>query len=129
MYSLQAFQQQDRQLFFSRPGVVIYGLATHAWTEALLPGYGWIGLDPTLGAPVGMRHVRIGYGRDYGDVAPVRGVYKGQAGQRLSVDVRVRPALDDEGREQLLEAVSKPVEMPVSERPQQPGQQQQQQQE
>ena len=44
--------------------------------------------DPTLGKPVGLRHVRIAYGRDYGDVAPVRGVYKGHAGQSLSVDVQ-----------------------------------------
>ena len=58
-------------------------------------------LDPTLGKPVGMRHVRIAYGRDYADVAPVRGVYKGHAGQRLSVDVSVRPALDDDGIETL----------------------------
>lgn len=105
---------------------VIGGQASHAWIEVFVPGSGWSGLDPTLGAPVGLRHVRIAYGRDYGDVAPVRGVYKGQAGQRLSVDVRVRPALNDEGHEQLQEAVSKPTELPISERSQQPGQQQQQ---
>jgi transglutaminase-like putative cysteine protease len=104
---------------------VIGGQASHAWAEAWLPSTGWIGLDPTLGAPVGLRHVRIAHGRDYGDVAPVRGVYKGQAGQRLSVDVRVRPALDGDGHEQLQEAVTKPAEMAISERSQQPGQQQQ----
>ncbi len=76
---------------------VIGGQATHAWTEILLPNNGWMPLDPTLGKAVGLRHVRIAYGRDYGDVAPVRGVYKGHAGQSLSVDVRVRPALDDSG--------------------------------
>lgn len=107
---------------------VIGGQASHAWAEVFVPGRGWVGLDPTLGASVGLRHVRIAYGRDYGDVAPVRGVYKGQAGQRLSVDVRVRPALDDEGHEQLQEAVSKPDQLSISERSQQPGQQQQQQQ-
>jgi len=105
---------------------VIGGQASHAWVEAWLPVSGWFGLDPTLGAPVGLRHVRIAYGRDYGDVAPVRGVYKGQAGQRLSVDVRVRPALDGDGHEQLQETASKPRKVPSSELTQQPARQQQQ---
>ncbi len=82
---------------------VIGGSASHAWAEVYLPDTGWIGLDPTLGKPLGLQHVRIAYGRDYGDVAPVRGVYKGHAGQRLSVDVSVRPEIDDDGREQLNE--------------------------
>jgi transglutaminase-like putative cysteine protease len=112
----------------SRQEEVIGGQASHAWTEVLIPGSGWVGVDPTLGAPVGLRHVRIAYGRDYGDVAPVRGVYQGHAGQRLSVDVRVRPALDDEGHEQLAKtAAAPPPSAPVMERAQQPAQQQQQQ--
>lgn len=107
---------------------VIGGQASHAWTEVLMPSGVWMPFDPTLGKPVGLRHVRVAYGRDYGDVAPVRGVYKGQAGQRLSVDVRVRPALDDSGCEQLSESAA-PVPAPLLlERPQQPPQQQQQQQ-
>ena len=94
-----------------------------------MPDAGWVGLDPTLGKPLGLRHVRIAYGRDYGDVAPVRGVYKGHAGQRLSVDVSVRPAIDDDGREQLNEnKVVTPEPQVIVERVQQPAQQQQQQQ-
>jgi transglutaminase-like putative cysteine protease len=103
---------------------VIGGQASHAWTEIYIPRVGWTALDPTLGAPVGLRHVRVAYGRDYGDVAPVRGVYKGHAGQRLSVDVRVRPALDDVGHELLQRTAARPPTPP--ERPQQPAQQQQQ---
>ncbi len=107
---------------------VVGGQASHAWVESNLPGTGWTGLDPTLGGPVGLRHVRVAYGRDYGDVAPVRGVYKGHAGQALSVDVRVRPALDGEGHEMLHSTAATPPEEPVEERPQQYQQQQQQQQ-
>jgi transglutaminase-like putative cysteine protease len=107
---------------------VIGGQASHAWVEVWLPPSGWVGLDPTLGAPVGLRHVRVAYGRDYGDVAPVRGVYKGHAGQHLSVDVRMRPALDSDGREQLQKTASRPTEHPTEERSQQPEQHQQQQQ-
>jgi transglutaminase-like putative cysteine protease len=105
---------------------VIGGQASHAWAEALMPNQRWLALDPTLGGPVGLRHVRVAYGRDYGDVAPVRGVYKGHAGQSLAVDVRVRPVLDDEGREQLSKTSAPPAASPIiAERPQQPAQQQQ----
>jgi transglutaminase-like putative cysteine protease len=105
---------------------VIGGYASHAWAEVFVPGTGWLGLDPTLGRAVSQQHIRVAIGRDYGDVAPVRGVYKGHAGQRLSVDVRVRPAVDREGRELLMETAAGPVEEPVELRP--PQQQQQQQQ-
>lgn len=103
---------------------VIGGQASHAWIEALLPGSGWIGFDPTLGKPVGFRHIRVACGRDYGDVPPVRGVYKGHADQRLSVDVRVRPALDEGGRETLAETSACPEDVfPEAELPQQQSQQ------
>jgi transglutaminase-like putative cysteine protease len=88
------------------------GLASHAWAEILIPGEGWLGLDPTQGDAAGERHVRLAYGRDYGDVAPVRGTFRGHAGQRLSVNVRVRPGIDDTGRELLREATGAPIETP-----------------
>ena len=113
----------------SKQEEVIGGQASHAWAEVFIPNQGWTGLDPTIGKPVGLRHVRVAYGRDYGDVAPVRGVYRGRAGQQLSVDVCVRPVLDDAGNEQLSEMTTTPVTAPpVIQRPQQPAQQQQQQQ-
>ena len=108
----------------SKQEEVIGGQASHAWAEVLIPGSGWMGFDPTLGGSVGLRHVRLAYGRDYGDAAPVRGVYKGHAGQSLSVDVRVRPDLDGEGREQLTKTAAAPSEPAIVERAQQPAQQQ-----
>jgi transglutaminase-like putative cysteine protease len=108
----------------SKQEEVIGGQASHAWAEVLIPGTGWLAFDPTLGKPVGLRHIRVAYGRDYGDVPPVRGVYKGRAGQHLSVDVRVRPALDEEGREQLTETSEGPHEPPqMTELPHQNSQQ------
>ena len=104
---------------------VIGGRASHAWADVFVPGSGWAGLDPTLGTPTSGRHVRVASGRDYGDVAPVRGVYRGQAGQRLSVNVLMRPAVDDDGCEHLSERID-PV--PAESPPDALRQQQQQQQ-
>jgi transglutaminase-like putative cysteine protease len=66
--------------------------ATHAWVEALLPGLGWVGVDPTNNLFAGERHVRTAIGRDYADVPPTRGVFKGDAGSELAVAVTVAPA-------------------------------------
>jgi transglutaminase-like putative cysteine protease len=66
--------------------------ATHAWVEALLPGLGWIGLDPTNNVLASERHVRTAVGRDYADVPPTKGVFKGSADSELLVAVRVAPS-------------------------------------
>ncbi len=63
---------------------------THAWVEVALPAGGWLALDPTNSQPVGERHVAIGRGRDYDDVAPLRGVYSGDASHEMDVSVVMR---------------------------------------
>jgi transglutaminase-like putative cysteine protease len=105
---------------------VIGGRASHAWAELFVPGTGWVGVDPTLGALASGRHIRVAYGRDYSDVPPVRGVYRGQAGQRMSVNVLMRPAVDDDGCEHLRETPEPVASDPSPDaRPQQQFQQQQ----
>ncbi len=66
--------------------------ATHAWVEALLPRLGWVGFDPTNNLLTSERHIRTAIGRDYADVPPTRGVFKGQAHSELAVSVRVAPS-------------------------------------
>jgi len=66
--------------------------ASHAWVEALVPGLGWTAFDPTNNLVGGDRHIRVAVGRDYADVPPTRGVYKGDAQSELSVAVTVSPA-------------------------------------
>ena len=66
--------------------------ATHAWVEVFLPSTRWFGLDPTNNMVVGERHVAAAVGRDYADVPPSRGVYKGDADSQLAVGVSVRRA-------------------------------------
>ena len=66
--------------------------ATHAWVEALLPQLGWVGFDPTNNRVAGERHIRVAVGRDYNDVPPTHGVFKGNAESELSVSVQVTPS-------------------------------------
>ncbi len=65
--------------------------ATHAWVEAYLPSLGWVGLDPTNNILAGERHIRAAVGRDYADVPPTRGTYKGGAESELAIAVAVEP--------------------------------------
>jgi transglutaminase-like putative cysteine protease len=64
--------------------------ATHAWVEVLIPGTGWIALDPTHNRPVDETYVKIAVGRDYADVPPVAGNYKGTTERKLEVKVDIK---------------------------------------
>lgn len=63
--------------------------ATHAWVEAYIPFYGWIGLDPTNNCVVSDRHVRLAIGRNFSDCTPVKGTYKGSFEHVLEVSVSI----------------------------------------
>jgi transglutaminase-like putative cysteine protease len=65
---------------------------THAWVEALLPSDdqpAWVGFDPTNRGLAGERHVKIGHGRYYADVPPIKGVYRGPAESELEARVEM----------------------------------------
>jgi len=66
---------------------------SHAWCEVWLPDVGWIGFDPTNGCPVGGHFVKTAVGRDFTDVPPNKGTYRGGGSERITVRVATR-ALD-----------------------------------
>ena len=68
-------------------GSVATASASHAWVEAYMPPYGWVGLDPTLGERCSGRHIKLGSGRDYADVTVLRGTYQGGGEAVLEVEV------------------------------------------
>jgi transglutaminase-like putative cysteine protease len=63
--------------------------ASHAWVAVYAPPFGWLELDPTNDTMVGTDHIAVAWGRDFGDVSPLRGIILGGGSHRLSVDVRV----------------------------------------
>ena len=68
---------------------------SHAWVGAWLGSdHGWVGLDPTNGIVVRDEHVVLGWGRDFGDVTPLRGVILGGGEQTLTVEVELVEAAD-----------------------------------
>lgn len=63
--------------------------ATHAWIEAYIPFYGWLGLDPTNNAIANDHHVRLAVGRNYADCSPVKGVFKRHVESDMFVKVDI----------------------------------------
>jgi len=64
--------------------------ASHAWVDVFIPDTGWLAFDPTHNCQQSASYVRVGIGRDYADVPPTRGTYKGNCKERLDVKVGVR---------------------------------------
>jgi transglutaminase-like putative cysteine protease len=63
--------------------------ATHAWVDVLMPYLGWVGFDPTNNLVAHHRHIRTAVGRDYADVPPTRGIFRGKTESELYVAVHV----------------------------------------
>jgi transglutaminase-like putative cysteine protease len=68
--------------------------ASHAWVEVFTPTHGWRGFDPTNNLLASTHHVKMGIGRDYNDVPPTRGTFRGMAEEKLTVEVDARPLTD-----------------------------------
>jgi transglutaminase-like putative cysteine protease len=69
----------------------IGGDASHAWVSVYCPPLGWLDFDPTNDCMVGEDHVTLAWGRDFGDVSPLRGIIVGGGRHKLKVDVSVQP--------------------------------------
>jgi len=102
--------------------------ATHAWVEALLPQLGWVGFDPTNNLIAGERHIRTAIGRDYADVPPTKGIFKGKSESELTVSVRVAPSDAPSPPEEVLAVPAEWQAAAAAEEAEQLLQQQQQQQ-
>ncbi|MFC4736427.1 transglutaminase domain-containing protein [Bacillus daqingensis] len=76
-------------LYVGENSALVGDAATHAWVEMMVPGIGWVGLDPTNNVEALEQHIRVGVGRDYNDTSPVEGVYRGGS-HTLDVKVAVQ---------------------------------------
>ena len=77
---------------YLRSGADVQGSeASHAWVSVFIPGYGWLDLDPTNDVLPSDGHITLAWGRDYSDVTPVKGIALGGEGQKVDVEVSVKP--------------------------------------
>lgn len=64
--------------------------ASHAWVEIFLPHFGWKGFDPTHDREADERYIKLAVGRDYADIRPISGSFRGKGTKEMTVDVRVQ---------------------------------------
>ncbi len=74
-----------------KPGVV-GAQASHAWVSVYCPGIGWVDFDPTNEVRPAGGHITLGWGRDFEDVSPLKGVTVGGGSHSVAVEVLVTPA-------------------------------------
>ena len=74
-----------------RPGVV-GAQASHAWVSVYCPDVGWVDFDPTNNVRPAGGHITLGWGRDFEDVSPLKGVTVGGGSHSVAVEVLVTPA-------------------------------------
>ncbi|MDQ7989860.1 MAG: transglutaminase family protein [Candidatus Dactylopiibacterium sp.] len=91
--------------------------ASHAWVSVWCPGLGWVGFDPTNDLQPDLEHVVLGWGRDFGDVSPVRGVLLGGASHEVEVQVTMMPAAQRGFDALLAEVRDRPLEETPPARP------------
>lgn len=106
---------------------------SHAWCEAWVPKLGWVGYDPTNACPVSDSFVRVAIGRDYTDVPPNKGIFRGRGEESISVRVATRelhrlPSMSWQEQLQPLDVPLTPLQHQIPTPPDDQQQQQQQQQ-
>ncbi|WP_010135040.1 transglutaminase family protein [Ochrovirga pacifica] len=74
--------------------------ASHAWFSVFLPEFGWVDFDPTNNQVPKNQHIIVAWGRDYYDVAPLKGVLYTSGASRLKVSVDIRPAEEENQQQQ-----------------------------
>jgi transglutaminase-like putative cysteine protease len=89
--------------------------ATHAWAEAYIPDYGWLGIDPTNNCIANETHIRLAVGRNFSDCSPVKGVFKGASNHHLEVSVSVGYEDDAPSMHHQGEFIEVPEHKPINE--------------